>query len=114
MGNPEVIHLAEKRNPYKCRFAINPQYLCGHSQFCRLRDCCSKSHLPTICQLSGRASINVIATFRALSLSTPSLKGNEIGLGQETHLHQQTSTDSEARYNPTTSKQVGIGGPGWT
>jgi hypothetical protein len=42
------------------------RYLFAHSHFCRLRDCRSKSRLPTICQLSGRAKINVIATFLAL------------------------------------------------
>ena len=52
------------------RPTINPQYLCGHSHFFRLPDPRSKSHLPTICQLSGRANTNRIVPFHA-RLSTP-------------------------------------------
>src|SRR6516164_6225866 len=34
------------------RPTINPQCLCGDSHFCRLAHYPSRSHLPTICQLS--------------------------------------------------------------
>jgi hypothetical protein len=37
---------------------INHQYLCGHSHFFCLPVSCSKTHFPTICQLSGQADLS--------------------------------------------------------
>jgi hypothetical protein len=43
------------------RPTINHQYLCGHSHFFCLPVSCSKTHFPTICQLSGQADLSAKA-----------------------------------------------------
>ena len=65
------------------RPTINRQCLCGYPHFCPLADCRSKSHLPTICQLSGQADKGAIGTFCVCRLPTPSSRGGRQSTGWE-------------------------------
>ena len=65
------------------RPTINHQCLCGYPHFCPLADCRSKSHLPTICQLSRQADKGAIGTFCVCRLPTPSSRGGRQSTGWE-------------------------------
>ncbi len=65
------------------RPTINHQCLCDYPHFCPLVDCRSKSNLPTICQLSGRADKGAIGTFCVCRLPTPSSRGGRQSAGWE-------------------------------
>src|ERR1700692_3435576 len=65
------------------RPTINHQYLCGYSHFFCLPVSRSKTHLPTICQLSGLADKGAIGTFCVCRLPTPSSRGGRQSAGWE-------------------------------